>query len=287
MRVHHIVELLPILLPCYQISYTFGKISYTDLLAVAELCFPINELWETVSKAKPWSLPVQQRHWQGNSRIAGQSGARVVLHARRTDRLQMIVSTIRRNGGAAFSLETDVTQSNDLKKRVKLAMEKFSKPEVMINNAGIAQLYRMEELDLEGWEQMIDVNLKGTLYGIAAALPEFKKQGSGYIINITSTAGIAIVPAMGVYAGTKNAVRTRSEALRQESEGRWRVTGISPGYVKSAFVNNIKNESLRNANQQKADEISIPAAVIARAVAYAVEQPDNVYDIVVRSSVQG
>jgi NADP-dependent 3-hydroxy acid dehydrogenase YdfG len=135
---------------------------------------------------------------------------------------------------------------------------------------------------------MIDINLKGTLYGIAAVLPVFKKQGFGHIINIISTAGIAIVPQMGVYAGTKNAVRTISEALRQESEGRWRVTGISPGYVKTELVNNIKNEVLRNASQEKVDQISIPAATIAEAVAYAIAQPDNVDvgDIVIRPAVQ-
>ncbi len=216
-------------------------------------------------------------------------GAKVVLGARRADRLQTIASAIEQNGGQAAYLEMDVTKHKDLEALVSLALQKFGRLDVMVNNAGVAQLYRMEELDIEGWEEMIDVNLKGTLYGIAAALPEFKKQGSGHIINIISTAGIAIVPTMGVYAGTKNAVRTISEALRQESEGRWRVTGISPGYVKSEFVNNIKNEALRNANQQRADEISIPAEAIARAVAYAIEQPDNVDvgDIVIRPSVQG
>lgn len=216
-------------------------------------------------------------------------GAKVVLGARRANRLQTIVDTIEQKGGQAACLATDVTQRDDVKKLVAFAVEKFGKLDVMINNAGVAQLYRLEELDVEGWEQMIDVNLKGTLYGIAAALPEFKKQGSGHIINIISTAGIAIVPMMGVYAGTKNAVRTISEALRQESEGRWRVTGISPGYVQSEFVNNIKNEALRNANRKKADEISIPAVAIARAVAYAIEQPDNVDvgDIVIRPTVQG
>lgn len=221
--------------------------------------------------------------------LLANQGAKVILGARRIERLQAISADIEKNGGNVAYLETDVTRADDLKKLASLAVEKFGKLDVMINNAGIAQLYRMEDLDIEGWEQMIDVNLKGTLYGIAAALPIFKQQGSGHIINIISTAGIAIVPTMGVYAGTKNAVRTIGEALRQESEGRWRVTGISPGYVRSEFVDNIKNEVLRNANRQKADEISIPPEAIARAVAYAIVQPDSVDvgEIVIRPSVQG
>lgn len=132
-------------------------------------------------------------------------------------------------------------------------------------------------------------NLKGTLYGIAAALPIFSQQGSGHIINVISTAGISIVPTMGVYAGTKNAVRSIGEALRQESQGRWRVTGVSPGYVATEFVSNIKNEAIRQAIQKNADELAIPPEAIARAIAYAIEQPDNVDvgDIVIRPAVQG
>jgi NADP-dependent 3-hydroxy acid dehydrogenase YdfG len=191
-------------------------------------------------------------------------------------------------GEAAF-LEIDVTRREDVAKLTALAVERFGRLDVMINNAGISQLYKMEELDVEGWEQMIDVNLKGTLYGIAAALPIFKGQGAGHIINVISTAGISIVPTMGVYAGTKNAVRTISEALRQESQGRWRVTSISPGYVSTEFASNIKNEEVRNTIQQNADQMAIPADAVARAIAYGIEQPDNVDvgDIVIRPSIQG
>ena len=216
-------------------------------------------------------------------------GAKVVLGARRTDRLKTIVEDIEHNGGQATYMEVDVTRREDLIKFTALSVERFGRLDVMINNAGISQLYKMEELDIEGWEQMIDVNLKGTLYGIAAALPIFKEQGSGHLINVISTAGISIVPTMGVYAGTKNAVRTISEALRQESQGRWRVTGISPGYVATEFASNIKNEEVRNTIQQNADQMAIPAETVARAIVYAIEQPDNVDvgDIVIRPSVQG
>jgi len=216
-------------------------------------------------------------------------GAKVVLGARRSDRLQEIVDDITRNGGQAACTEIDVTKREDLVKLVDFAKETFGKIDVIINNAGVSQLQNMEDIDVEGWEQMIDVNLKGTLYGIAAALPIFKEQGSGHIINIISTAGIAIVPTMAVYAGTKNAVRTIGEGLRQESQGRWRVTGISPGYVNTDFPSNIKNSEVRKAIEERAAVIAIPPKAIADGVAYAIGQPDNVDvgDIVIRPVVQG
>lgn len=226
---------------------------------------------------------------KATAELLAAQGAKVVLGARRADRLKTIVETIEQNGGEAAFLEIDVTRRENVAKLTALAVERFGRLDVMINNAGISQLYKMEELDVEGWEQMIDVNLKGTLYGIAAALPIFKGQGSGHIINIISTAGITILPTMSVYAGTKNAVRTISEGLRQESQGRWRVTGISPGYVATEFASNIKNEEVRFTIQQNADQMAIPAEAIARAIAYAIEQPNNVDigDIVIRPSVQG
>jgi len=215
-------------------------------------------------------------------------GAKVVLGARRADRLESLAKRIKDAGGQVAWLQMDVTHREDMQRLANLAITAFGRLDVMINNAGVSQLQRMEELDVEGWEQMIDVNVKGVLYGIAAALPIFKSQGSGHIVNIISTAGISIVPTMGVYAATKNAVRTISEALRQESAGRWRVTGISPGFVATEFISNIKNESMRTAIQNKADEIAIPAKAIAHAVAYAIGQPDNVDigDITIRPTVQ-
>lgn len=216
------------------------------------------------------------------------AGAKIVLGARRTERLEELSNEIAQKNGEAVFLETDVTKRQDLLDLSALAVEKFGRLDVLVNNAGISQLYKMEEIDIEGWEQMIDVNLKGTLYGIAAALPIFIKQGSGHIVNIISTAGISIVPTMGVYAATKNAVRTITEALRQESAGRWRVTGISPGYVDTEFASNIKNKQIREVIQQNAARMSIPADAVARSVAYAIAQPDNVDvgDIVIRPSVQ-
>ncbi|PST82655.1 oxidoreductase [Pedobacter yulinensis] len=217
------------------------------------------------------------------------SGAKVVLGARRAEKLKHLVQSITDHGGQAAYAETDVTNLKDLEALVALAVARFGRLDVLVNNAGVAHLQLMEEMDVEGWEQMIDVNIKGTLYGIAAAMPEFVKNGSGHFVNVISTAGILIVPTMGVYAGTKNAVRTISEALRQESKGRWRVTGISPGYVATEFLSNIKSEAIRATHQEIADQISISPESIAEAVVYAIGQtPDiDVGDIVIRPTVQG
>ena len=215
-------------------------------------------------------------------------GAKVVLGARRSDRLEEITSLILQNGGDAVYTVTNVTKKEDLINLVKMACDHFGRLDVIINNAGISQLSLIDELDIEGWEQMIDVNLKGTLYGISAAIPVFREQGSGHIINIISTSGIKIVPMQGVYAGTKNAVRTITEALRQESNGRWRVTGISPGYVQTEFVDNLKNLEMRDAIKEKMGTLAISPDAIASAVVFAIGQPANVDvgDIVVRPSVQ-
>ncbi|WP_149693644.1 SDR family oxidoreductase [Chitinophaga sp. CF418] len=219
--------------------------------------------------------------------LAGE-GAKVVLGARRADHLEELVAGIIASGGEAAYIVTDVKRRDDLARLVKLARDRFGRLDVMINNAGMSQLSRIDELDIDGWEEMIDVNLKGVLYGIAAALPAFREQGAGHIINIISTSGIKIVPLQGVYAGTKNAVRTISEALRQESDGWLRVTGISPGVVQTEFVNNLKNERMKTAILEKMDTLGISPDAIASAVAYAIGQPANVDvgDIVIRPAAQ-
>lgn len=215
-------------------------------------------------------------------------GAKVVLGARRKGRLESLVSRIKAAGGEAVCLVTDIKQRNDLVKLVSLACDTYGRLDVMVNNAGISHLSRMDDLQVDDWEEMIDVNLKGTLYGIAAALPVFKKQGNGHIINIISTSGIKIVPLQGVYAGTKNAVRTITEALRQESGGKYRVTGISPGFVNTELTDHIKDEATKSAIKERAAQIAITPDAIAGAVAYAISQPDSVDigDIVIRPSVQ-
>ena len=216
------------------------------------------------------------------------NGAKVVLGARRTEQLQQIVEEIKSKGGDATFVQIDVKNKADLVRLVNTAVEQYGKLDVIVNNAGISQLSRIDELDMDGWEEMIDINLKGVLYGMAAAIPVFKEQKLGHIVNIISTSGIKIVPLQGIYAGTKNAIRTIAEAFRQESDGNIRITGISPGFVKTDFANNIKNEEMKTAVQKGMEQIAIDPIAIANAVIYAVSQPDDVEigDIVIRPSKQ-
>lgn len=215
-------------------------------------------------------------------------GAKVVLGARREDRLVDAVRRIKAVGGDAACLVTDIKNRGDLLQLVNLACQIYGRLDVIINNAGIARLSRVDDTQVSDWEEMIDVNLKGSLYGMAAALPVFIKQGSGHVINIISTSGIRIMPLQGVYAGTKNAIRTIAEALRQESRGKYRVTGISPGYVNTELVDHAGDDATRAAIKERMTTIAISPEAIARAVAYAIDQPDNVDigDIVIRPSVQ-
>lgn len=220
--------------------------------------------------------------------VLAAQGAKVVLAARRKDRLEILTRRIKASGGEAVYLVTDIKNRDALVRLVNLACETYGQLDVIVNNAGIARLSRIDDVQVEDWEEMIDVNIKGTLYGIAAALPIFKKQGFGHIINIISTSGIKIVPLQGVYAGTKNAVRTISEALRQESGGKYRVTGISPGFVNTELSDHIPDEAARAAVRERIEKIAISPEAIANAVAYAIGQPNSVDvgDIVIRPSVQ-
>lgn len=217
-----------------------------------------------------------------------ENGARMVLGARNTEKLEKLTAEIKTAGGEAVGIEIDVKNKTDLIRFTDSAVKQYGRLDVMVNNAGISQLSRIDELDVDGWEDMIDVNLKGVLYGMAAAIPVFKQQQSGHIVNIISTSGLKIVPMQGIYAGTKNAVRTIAEAFRQESDGSIRITGISPGFVKTDFAENIKNEEMKTMVRQGMEEMGIDPIAIANAVLYAVSQPDDVEigDLVIRPSKQ-
>lgn len=216
------------------------------------------------------------------------NGAKVVLGARRAEQLQKLVEEIKSEGGEATFVQIDVKNKADLVRLVNTAVEQYGKLDVIVNNAGISQLSRIDELDVDGWEEMIDINFKGVLYGMAAAIPVFKQQESGHIVNIISTSGIKIVPMQGVYAGTKNAVRTIAEAFRQESDGTIRITGISPGVVKTDFADNIKNEEMKTIIKDNMENLAISPYAISNAVIYAISQPADVEvgDIVIRPSKQ-
>ncbi|UKT65970.1 SDR family oxidoreductase [Pedobacter mucosus] len=217
------------------------------------------------------------------------NGIKVVLGARRTEELETLTNKIKSHGGEAIFVQTDVSRRADLAQLTGLAVEKYGRLDIMINNAGIARLSRIDDLDIDGWEEMIDINIKGVLYGIAAAIPIFKQQGSGHIINIISTSGIKIVPTQGVYAGTKNAVRTVAEAFRQESDGSIRITGISPGYIKTDFASkSVNTEEMKTAAAAAVERMAISPEAVAHAVIFAISQPKDVEigDIVVRPAKQ-
>jgi NADP-dependent 3-hydroxy acid dehydrogenase YdfG len=221
--------------------------------------------------------------------LLAERGARLVLGARRPEPLAALAARIAAAGGAAVYAATDVAQRADMAALVQLAQARFGRLDVVVNNAGIAPISRLDELCVGDWEAMIDVNIKGLLYGIAAALPVFRQQQSGHFVNVLSTAGLSIVPTMAVYAGTKNAARTITEGLRQEAGPHLRVTGISPGFVQTNLAGSMSNPAMQAQITRQMDEIAIPPAAIARAIAFAIEQPAevDVNEIVVRPTAQG
>lgn len=217
-------------------------------------------------------------------------GAAVVLGARRGERLASLVERIRDAGGRAEMLEVDVTRRGDLAELVGLAVDRFGRLDVLVSNAGIASLAPVADLEVDAWDAMIDVNVRGVLYGIAAAMPVFRAQGRGHFVTTVSTSGLKIVPTQAVYAGTKNAVRTVLEALRQEStDGVVRTTAISPGYVRTELVDNVADPDQREAARQAMAELGIDPEAVARAVAFAIEQPEDVEigELVIRPTRQG
>lgn len=216
-------------------------------------------------------------------------GANLVLGARSLAEITALVTEIEAAGGKAACLATDVTRQGDLEALVGLACERFGRLDVIVNNAGIGPISRFDELRVQDWDAMIDVNLKGALYGIAAALPVFARQEKGHVVNVISTAGIKIVPTMGVYAATKNALRTATEALRQESGRHLRVTEVSPGFIDTTFADtSITDPAVKAAILKHKEALAISPDAIARAIAFAIEQPDDVEigSIVVRPTAQ-
>jgi NADP-dependent 3-hydroxy acid dehydrogenase YdfG len=224
------------------------------------------------------------------ARLLAERGAAVVLGARRTERLDKITREIRDQGGRAVARATDVTRPEDLQRLTAVAVGEFGRLDVLVSNAGIAKLGLMAGLDVDGWQAMIDVNLRGVLNGIAAALPVFRRQGRGHLVTTVSTSGLRITPTMAVYAATKNGVRTLMEGLRQEStDGSLRTTAISPGYVRTELADSIDNPEIRDQIRRSSHEFAIAPDAVARAITFAIEQPDDVEigDITIRPAVQG
>jgi NADP-dependent 3-hydroxy acid dehydrogenase YdfG len=222
--------------------------------------------------------------------LLAERGAAVVLGARRVDRLDALADGIRDRGGRAASLSVDVTRREDLERLVDLAVGQFGRLDVLVGNAGISKIGPLADLDVDGWSAMIDVNVRGVLHGIAAALPVFRRQGQGHFVTTVSTSGLKIVPNQAVYAATKNAVRTLLEGLRQESsDGVVRTTSISPGYVRTELADSIDDEQVRQQIRKGMAEFAIPPEAVARAIAFAIEQPHDVEigDLTIRPTIQG
>ena len=219
---------------------------------------------------------------EATARLLARSGIRVVLGARRTDRLEKLVSDIRAEGGSAEYRALDVTSLEDMQSFVVFAQERFGRIDVVVNNAGVMPLSKLEVLKIDEWNRMIDVNIRGVLHGIAAGLPLMQQQGSGQFINMSSIGGHAVYPTAAVYCATKFAVGAISEGLRQEVSN-IRVTVISPGTTESELADSISDSEARQGIQDFR-KIVIPPDAIARAVLFAIQQPDDVdvSEIIVR-----
>jgi len=213
---------------------------------------------------------------EASARFLCAQGASVVLGARRVDRMQALAGELNGRGGKALALKTDVTRREQVQALVDAAVQTYGKIDVMINNAGLMPQSPLERLKVDDWDRMIDVNIKGVLYGIAAALPYMKRQKSGHIINVSSVAGHKVRPGGAVYSATKHAVRVLSEGLRQEVKPyNIRTTVISPGAVDTELPNSITEPDIAE-NIRKVYELAIPAESFARAVAFAMSQPEDV-----------
>ena len=204
-------------------------------------------------------------------------GASVVLGARRVDRLEALAAELNSGGGKARAVATDVGHRDQVKRLVDAAVETYGRVDVMINNAGLMPQSLLESLKIDEWDRMIDVNIKGVLYGIAAALPYMKQQKSGHFVHVSSVAGHKVRPGGTVYSATKHAVRVISEGLRQEVKPYGiRTTLISPGAVDTELPNTITDPEVAANMRKFYDEVAIPPESFARAVAYAIGEPDDV-----------
>jgi NADP-dependent 3-hydroxy acid dehydrogenase YdfG len=220
--------------------------------------------------------------------LLAERGAKVVLADLRLESLQRVAARIEDAGGKVAIHRTDVRRREDLARLVNVALDRFGRLDVLVSNAGVGPISPLDDLRVDDWELMIDVNLKGVLYGIAAALPVFRKQECGHFVTVASTAGIRVAPNQAVYAGTKVAVRAISEGLRVEAGDKLRVTVISPGFVRTTFTEGASNPEVRAQLNAARDRFAIPPEAIARAIAFAIEQPPDVdvNEIVVRPTAQ-
>jgi NADP-dependent 3-hydroxy acid dehydrogenase YdfG len=220
--------------------------------------------------------------------LAGR-GARLVLGARREDLLKDLVARIEGAGGEAAAVPVDVRNLAGLERLVSTARERYGRLDVLFSNAGSMSVSPLDDLRTEEWDLMVDVNIKGVLNGIAAALPVFRAQRSGHFIHTASTAAYKVVPGQAVYAATKTAVKVLTEGLRQEAGPNLRVTLISPGFTDTEGVGKGGSPEAAAALIAQRDAMAMPPDAVARAAAFAIEQPESVDvgEIVVRPTAQG
>ncbi|MCF8482910.1 MAG: SDR family oxidoreductase [Rhodospirillum sp.] len=220
--------------------------------------------------------------------LLAERGAKLILGARRTAALDDLIARIRAAGGEVEAASTDVTQPGDLDHLVERACFHYGRLDVLVGTAGAGLLSPLDDLRVDDWVRMVDVNIKGILFGVAAALPVFRSQGGGHFVTIGSTAGARTVPTQAVYSATKFAVRALMEGLRQEAGKDLRVTLITPGFVRTSFVEGIVDGALRADYRIRRDQMAIDPAAIARAIAFALEQPTDVElgEVVVRPTAQ-
>ena len=223
---------------------------------------------------------------EASARLLARSGAKLVLGARRLEQLKAIAVDIEAQGGQAVAVELDVTSRDSMGAFVETAHSRFGRIDVLVNNAGVMLLAPLADLRTSEWERMIDVNVRGVLNGIAAALPHMLAQGRGHVVMVGSIAGHQVMPMNGVYAATKHAVRAIAESLRLEGGSAIRSTLISPGAVQTELFDNILHPQIQAMAKSRIDA-ALPVDSIARAIAYALEQPDDVdvNEIIVRPMV--
>ena len=224
------------------------------------------------------------------ARRLADAGAAVVLGARRTDHLESLATQIRDAGGRATAVTVDVTRAEDLQLLTETAVSTYGRLDVLVSSAGIGPISPMTARRRADWNAMIDVNLRGVLNGVDAAMPIFEQQGRGHFVTIVSTAGLKIVPTMAVYAATKNAVRTMLEGLRQEStDGTLKTTAISPGMTRTEFADTITDPAIRAEIGRGMAEFALDPDAVARAVQFVVDQPWEVEigELSIRPTSQG
>ncbi|MEV7422493.1 SDR family oxidoreductase [Streptomyces sp. NPDC091212] len=222
------------------------------------------------------------------ARALAEGGAKLVLGARREQRLADLAGELRSKGHDVEFRAVDVRRREDTADLVALAQDTFGRLDVLVGNAGIGPVSFLDDLRVDDWDAMIDVNVKGLLHGIAAALPVFRGQGHGQFVHTLSTSAFKTVPGQAVYSASKAAARALTEGLRQEAGPSIRVSMVSPGFVATDFLGSVPDPDLRARMSETMDDMAIPPEAVARAIRFAIEQPADVdiNEIVIRPTAQ-